>query len=68
MSEHDYILYLCDRRACNSCRYPNCQHTRDIRHAKNFSVIDSDIAPRDIKDKCIFVEQESIHAGTQQRG
>lgn len=29
------VLYLCDRRACKHCGDP-CQHTPDIRHAKNF--------------------------------
>lgn len=29
------VLFLCDRRACEVC-YPECQHTSDIRHAKEF--------------------------------
>lgn len=32
------VLYECDRRACSRCSYPNCQHTEDISHAKNFHV------------------------------
>ena len=30
------ILYICDRRACHNCSYPNCAHTSDINHAVNF--------------------------------
>lgn len=67
MSEYNDILYLCDRRACNSCGYPRCKHTRDIRHAKNFNVVDSALAPRDIRNKCVFIETENAYAGTQQR-
>lgn len=33
--ERDEILYLCDRRACPECS-PECRHTTDISHAKNF--------------------------------
>ena len=32
------VAYLCDRKACKNCAYPNCKHTTDIRHAKNFEV------------------------------
>jgi DNA-directed RNA polymerase subunit RPC12/RpoP len=35
------IFYLCDHRACNSCHGDDekgCQHTSDIRHAKNFEL------------------------------
>lgn len=42
------ILYECDRRACSRCSYPDCQHTDDISHAKNFHVC----------GKKIFVEGE----------
>lgn len=31
------VLYLCDRRACEHCS-PECQHTTDISHAKNFEI------------------------------
>lgn len=34
------ILYLCDRRACEKCSYPDCQHTTDVYHARNFERID----------------------------
>jgi len=32
------ILYLCDRRACKTCG-PECFHTTDITHAKNFKLV-----------------------------
>lgn len=32
------ILYICDRRACDSCDQIECMHTRDIRHARNFEL------------------------------
>lgn len=30
------VLYRCDRRACFTCRFPDCQHTSDISHAVDF--------------------------------
>lgn len=30
------IAFICDRRACDTCSYPNCKHTTDIKHAENF--------------------------------
>ena len=32
----DRIWYLCDRQACKNGCNPDCEHTSDIRHAKNF--------------------------------
>jgi hypothetical protein len=32
------VLYKCDHRACERCN-GECDHTTDIRHAKNFEVI-----------------------------
>lgn len=32
----DTVLYLCDRKACDNCSYPLCNHTTDISHAVNF--------------------------------
>lgn len=32
------ILYLCDRRKCKMCSYPECKHTSDPLHAKNFYI------------------------------
>ena len=40
------VLYLCDRRACETC-HSNCEHTNDISHAVNFELVDS-----------IYVEKE----------
>ena len=33
----DTILYLCDRRTCEKCS-PECRHTTDITHARNFEL------------------------------
>lgn len=33
------VLYICDRRACDSCDAVECMHTRDIRHARNFELM-----------------------------
>lgn len=30
------VSYLCDHRACERCSNIYCNHTDDIRHAKNF--------------------------------
>ena len=30
------VLYRCDRRACDKCTFPECQHTSDITHAVDF--------------------------------
>lgn len=37
--EHDRVrvMYLCDRKMCNTPCNPECRHTLDIRHAKNFT-------------------------------
>lgn len=29
------VLYVCDRKKCPNCQ-PECEHTTDISHAKNF--------------------------------
>lgn len=60
------IYYLCDRRACEKCN-PDCTHTSDIRHAKNFRVVGDAIfelnppaftteTPRDPHIACVKVE------------
>lgn len=28
-------LFLCDRKRCPNCSYPECKHTTDFNHAKN---------------------------------
>ena len=30
------IAYICDRRSCEKCSYPDCMHTFDISHAADF--------------------------------
>lgn len=38
--ENDVIVeYICDRKACVNCTYPDCSHTKDVRHAENFEAI-----------------------------
>lgn len=60
------IYYLCDRRACEKCN-SDCTHTSEIRHAKNFRVVDDAIfelnppafttdTPRDPHIACVKVE------------
>ena len=44
------VLYECDRRACDRCN-PECHHTNNIRHAKNFQ-----LSP--ISGEVLFVEVE----------
>lgn len=34
--QNEVVAFLCDRRKCKKCNYPQCTHTFDIRHAKNF--------------------------------
>lgn len=35
------ILFLCDKRAdCKGPCYPDCHHTTDVRHAKNFKRVE----------------------------
>ena len=49
------ILFLCDRKACERCIYPQCRHTPDIEHAKNF-------APAGFTKRTdgVWVEQEGV--------
>lgn len=28
-------LFLCDRRRCSNCSYPECKHTTDFDYAEN---------------------------------
>lgn len=30
------IAYICDGKACVECNNPECHHTEDIHHARNF--------------------------------
>ena len=36
------VVYLCDRRQCERCTYPECKHTCDLEHAENFTRVDKD--------------------------
>ena len=39
------ILYLCNRKKCEDCQYPECKHTTDVNYAANFvkeTVFDTD--------------------------
>lgn len=47
------LLFLCDRKACAKCSYPQCKHTPDLKHARNF-------APASFSKKTdgVWVEQE----------
>lgn len=38
---NDHILYLCDKEQCEDC-FELCNHTTDIRHAKNFQCVRGD--------------------------
>lgn len=31
------ILFLCDRKDCEKCSYPQCRHTQELEHARNFA-------------------------------
>lgn len=35
-NREEEVAYLCDRKQCEVCCYPECSHTTDICHAKNF--------------------------------
>lgn len=32
------IVFLCDKHACDKCSNSDCEHTKNIRHAKNFKM------------------------------
>mgnify|MGYP000832808075 FL=1 len=51
------IYYLCDRTACAKCD-PDCKHTSNIAHAKNFTPADiNGKYPVKAGDAAIFVER-----------
>lgn len=52
MENNVIVEYVCDQKACVNCNYPECTHTRDIRHAKNFVAIF-------IGKRAVFSEKES---------
>ena len=49
------ILFLCDRKACEKCSYPQCRHTPELEHARNF-------APAGFAKRTdgVWVEQEGV--------
>lgn len=49
------ILFLCDRKACEKCSYPQCRHTPELEHASNF-------APAGFTKRTdgVWVEQEGV--------
>ena len=49
------ILFLCDRKACEKCCYPQCRHTPELEHARNF-------APAGFTKRTdgVWVEQEGV--------
>lgn len=38
--ENPPVFYVCDRKACKTCN-PDCKHTSNIEHAKNFTIADA---------------------------
>lgn len=54
------IVYLCDRKRCNddqTCESIDCDHTMDIRHAKNFEMLRPNI----------YVEKEKLGSFERKR-
>lgn len=50
----EVVMFLCDRKACgDACPNPDCSHTSDITHAKNFDWV------RINEDVVDFFEMES---------
>ena len=49
------ILFLCDRKACEKCSYPQCRLTPELEHARNF-------APAGFTKRTdgVWVEQEGV--------
>ena len=51
------IYYVCDRTACANCS-PECNHTSNIAHAKNFTPADIDgNYPVKASNAAIFIER-----------
>ena len=49
------ILFLCDRKACEKCSYPQCRHTPELEHARNFAQ-----AGFTKRTDGVWVEQEGV--------
>jgi hypothetical protein len=45
------VAYVCDCRACKDCDNPDCHHTFDIRHARNFELVGENCY-----SECLFEE------------
>lgn len=52
------VLYLCDRKACKKCSFPQCCHTTDIRHTTNFSVIPECCDGEKSEDRKVYFEDD----------
>lgn len=51
------IYYVCDRTACAHCS-PDCKHTSNVAHAKNFAPADiNGNYPVKAADAVIFIER-----------
>ena len=50
MEDSPKILYLCDHRACDGLCV-NCDHTQDIRHARNFNFLYGRFVEEDISEE-----------------
>lgn len=35
-SKRGSVAFVCDRKQCENCSFPQCVHTTDIEHAVNF--------------------------------
>ena len=55
LAQERNILFLCDRKACEKCSYPQCSHTPELEHARNF-------APAGFTKRTdgVWVEQEGV--------
>lgn len=52
------VLYLCDRKACKKCSFPQCCHTTDIRHATNFSMVPECCDGEKSEDRKVYFEND----------
>ena len=61
------VYYVCDRTACANCS-PDCNHTSNIAHAKNFAPADiNGNYPANAGDAAIFIERTDKTSATQNR-
>lgn len=62
------ILYLCDHHRCECCSYPECDHTTDISHARNFVPYKKDLLVEvecKEREECWKGQEEEIIAEKQ---